>query len=87
MNLCRNVEKTSASSLLPASRRYPNVYRFIVRDFVYSEEEVEKQQHELSTADTTEKELWVGIFKILDYLPLNSVYSDRTAALVADQLL
>jgi len=37
--------------------------RFIVRDFVYSEEEVIKQQRELELAVTTEKELWVRIFK------------------------
>lgn len=33
--------------------------RFIVRDFVFSEELIEKQKEELSAADTTEKELWV----------------------------
>ncbi len=33
--------------------------RFLVRDFVYSEEEIEKQREELETADVTEKELWV----------------------------
>jgi len=33
--------------------------RFIVRDFVYSEEEIIKQQQDLEVAGTTEKELWV----------------------------
>ena len=35
------------------------VSRFIVRDFVYSEEEIVKQRQELQMAATTEKELWV----------------------------
>jgi V-type H+-transporting ATPase subunit C len=34
--------------------------RFIVRDFVYSEEQITKQREELNMADTTEKELWVS---------------------------
>lgn len=34
--------------------------RFVVRDFVYSEDQVEKQREELAAADTTEKELWVS---------------------------
>ena len=33
--------------------------RFIVRDFVYSEDEIIKQQQDLEVAGTTEKELWV----------------------------
>ena len=33
--------------------------RFIVRDFVFSEDQIEKQKEELAAADTTEKELWV----------------------------
>lgn len=33
--------------------------RFIVRDFVYSEEQIAKQEEELEVADATEKELWV----------------------------
>lgn len=35
-------------------------YKFIVRDFVYSEEEVVRQRQELESADITEKELWVS---------------------------
>ena len=35
--------------------------RFIVRDFVYSEDLIEKQREELAAADTTEKELWVSL--------------------------
>jgi V-type H+-transporting ATPase subunit C len=34
-------------------------FRFIVRDFVYSEDAISKQQEELALADVTEKELWV----------------------------
>ena len=36
-----------------------DVTRFIVRDFVYSDEEIERARQELDTADMTEKELWV----------------------------
>jgi V-type H+-transporting ATPase subunit C len=34
--------------------------KYIVRDFVFSEEEVEKQRSGLEDADATEKELWVS---------------------------
>ena len=34
--------------------------KYIVRDFVYSEEEVERQRDELENAAVTEKELWVS---------------------------
>jgi V-type H+-transporting ATPase subunit C len=36
-----------------------NPKRFVVRDFVYSEEQIAKQREEFDMADTTEKELWV----------------------------
>ena len=35
--------------------------KYTVRDFVYSEDEVEKQRSELENADMTEKELWVSL--------------------------
>ncbi|PPR01180.1 hypothetical protein CVT24_006056 [Panaeolus cyanescens] len=35
--------------------------KFIVRDFVYSEEEIARQQQELDVAGTTEKELWTEL--------------------------
>ncbi|KAJ7630705.1 hypothetical protein FB45DRAFT_916318 [Roridomyces roridus] len=38
--------------------------KFIVRDFVFSEEELAKQQQELETADTTEKELWTELLRL-----------------------
>ncbi|KAF7339668.1 V-type proton ATPase subunit C [Mycena sanguinolenta] len=38
--------------------------KFIVRDFVYSEEEVAKQHQDLEMADTTEKELWTELLRI-----------------------
>ncbi|KAJ7225752.1 ATPase V1 complex subunit C [Mycena pura] len=38
--------------------------KFIVRDFVFSEEELVKQQQELETADTTEKELWTELLRL-----------------------
>ena len=34
--------------------------KYIVRDFVYSGDEVTKQRSELENADVTEKELWVS---------------------------
>ncbi|KAJ7357126.1 hypothetical protein B0H14DRAFT_2493863 [Mycena olivaceomarginata] len=37
--------------------------KFIVRDFVYSEEEFAKQREELANADTTEKELWTELLR------------------------
>lgn len=33
--------------------------RFIVREFVYNEEEIIKEHQDLEVARTTEKELWV----------------------------
>ncbi|KZP04555.1 ATPase V1 complex subunit C [Athelia psychrophila] len=38
--------------------------KFIVRDFVFSEDELAKQQDELETADTTEKELWTELLRL-----------------------
>ena len=32
----------------------------MVRDFTFSEAEIQKQREEFSTANSTEKELWVG---------------------------
>lgn len=34
--------------------------KFIVRDFVFSEENIHTQRDELEAADVTEKELWVS---------------------------
>ena len=34
--------------------------RYIVREFTFSEEAIDKQREELEAADTTEKELWVS---------------------------
>ncbi|KAJ7102165.1 ATPase V1 complex subunit C [Mycena belliarum] len=39
-------------------------HRFIVRDFVFSEEEFAKQHQELETADSTEKELWTELLRL-----------------------
>ncbi|KAJ7042481.1 hypothetical protein C8F04DRAFT_1076072 [Mycena alexandri] len=38
--------------------------KFIVRDFVFSEEEFAKQHQDLETADTTEKELWTELLRL-----------------------
>ncbi|EIW86516.1 ATPase V1 complex subunit C [Coniophora puteana RWD-64-598 SS2] len=38
--------------------------KFIVRDFVFSEDEIVKQKEELAMADTTEKELWTELLRL-----------------------
>jgi len=38
--------------------------KFIVRDFVYSDEQIDKQREELELADTTEKELWTELLRL-----------------------
>ncbi|KAK7463825.1 Vacuolar ATP synthase subunit C [Stygiomarasmius scandens] len=38
--------------------------KFILRDFVYSDEEIAKQKQELEMADTTEKELWTELLHL-----------------------
>ncbi|PFH50740.1 hypothetical protein AMATHDRAFT_3706 [Amanita thiersii Skay4041] len=38
--------------------------KYIVRDFVYSEGEVEKQRDDLANADTLEKELWTELLRL-----------------------
>lgn len=35
--------------------------RYVVRDFQYSSDQVDKEREELQTADTAEKELWVSL--------------------------
>ncbi|KAH0838586.1 ATPase V1 complex subunit C [Lanmaoa asiatica] len=39
-------------------------HKFSVRDFVYSEEQIDKQREELEVADTTEKELWTELLRL-----------------------
>ncbi|TFK88563.1 ATPase V1 complex subunit C [Polyporus arcularius HHB13444] len=38
--------------------------KFIVREFSFSEEAIQKQREELQTADTTEKELWTELLQL-----------------------
>ncbi|KAG2075244.1 ATPase, V1 complex, subunit C [Suillus decipiens] len=38
--------------------------KFIVRDFIYSEEQITKEGEELEMADTTEKELWTELLRL-----------------------
>lgn len=60
MTSCRNAARTSMSHLhISSSSLSTHLHRFIVRDFVYSEEDIGNQRQELQTTDTTEKELWV----------------------------
>lgn len=53
--------------------------KFIVRDFVFSEESIDTEREELEAADVTEKELWVLFFKAFDPTPL-TVISDGTTS-------
>lgn len=52
----------SSSSLLTTCLICYHFARYIVRDFVWSDEVLDKQREELELADSTEKELWVGTF-------------------------
>lgn len=38
--------------------------KFMVRDFTFSEAEIQKQREELSTANSTEKELWTELLRL-----------------------
>jgi len=59
---CRNVERISQSTFkeIHGYISCPHNSRFIVRDFVYSEELLVKQREDMAMADVTEKELWVN---------------------------
>lgn len=58
-----------------------------MRDFVYSEEQIAKQQDELEMADTTEKELWVRCVMTVFENSFLSLLADGTTALIAHKLL
>ena len=60
--------------------------KFIVRDFVFSEESIHTQKEELEAADVTEKELWVLPHQVLDPTSL-MVVLDGTAPLGPYKLL
>ena len=51
--------KSSVLLTLTGAPLSPNVSRFMIREFMYSEEAIAKQRDELQVAGTTEKELWV----------------------------
>jgi hypothetical protein len=60
MILCRNAERTSQIPVETFGTHLMLLsFRFLVRDFKYSEEAVTKQREDLAMADVTEKELWV----------------------------
>ena len=61
-------------------------HKFIVRDFVFSEESIHTQRDELEVADVTEKELWVLLCQVLHPTPLTAV-SDGTTPLSPYKLL
>jgi len=52
--------------------------KFVVRDFVFSEESIHTQREELEAADVTEKELWVLPSQVRHPTPLTIVL-DGTA--------
>ena len=66
MNSLRNVEKTSQpllSPLLP-SRSFSPFCRFVVRDFTYDTELIEKQKSDLISLEAEEKELWTDLLRL-----------------------
>jgi hypothetical protein len=80
MSLRRSVEKTSAFHPSPllltratAFFRLSLLYafvlmnnrRFILRDFTFSEDAVERQREELRATEISERELWVGLFPVI----------------------
>ncbi|KAL0950894.1 hypothetical protein HGRIS_007653 [Hohenbuehelia grisea] len=62
--------------------------KFIVRDFVYSDAEVARQQQDLEVANTTEKELWVRL-KMTHQLwqPCLNSRTDRVASPISHKFL
>lgn len=60
--------------------------KFIVRDFVFSEESIHTQREELEVADVTEKELWVSPSQVLHSASL-TVSLDGTASFGPHKLL
>jgi hypothetical protein len=61
--------------------------KYIVRDFVYSEEEIERQREELLDADATEKELWVSLDVATLTCSQTCVSTDGTSTPLSGQLL
>jgi hypothetical protein len=51
--ICRPIHTLLAFS-------HPRLLRYVVRDFRYSSDQIDKEREELQTADTAEKELWVS---------------------------
>ena len=66
---------------------YALLCRFIVRDFVYSGDLIQKQREELAAADTTEKELWVGDYRSTLRLRFLSICIDGAAATFENKFL
>ena len=60
--------------------------RFIVREFTFSEDAIERQREELQAADTTEKELWVRRNHSFDACVADS-FIDGASATFTDKLL
>jgi hypothetical protein len=61
--------------------------RYILRDFQFSADQIEKELEELQTADTAEKELWVGdlLLHLLD-LTLTLLHLDGASPALGNKL-
>lgn len=55
-----------AVDFVGASADFPRVplFRFILRDFTYSEVQIQKQTQELEVAETTEREMWTELLRL-----------------------
>jgi len=56
-NKCEVCHRNVPSSCVLITASFPR--RYILRDFQFSADQIEKEREELQTADTAEKELWV----------------------------
>jgi hypothetical protein len=54
------VRKKICRLIHPSLAFLTTLLRYVVRDFQYSSDQIEKEREELQTADTAEKELWVS---------------------------
>lgn len=62
MSLRKSYEKTSASVDV-GRRNVLTLDRYILRDFSFDSEALERQRQELANSELSEKELWVRSFR------------------------
>ncbi len=64
MRLSKSAGRTSTKKIRrlihPSLAFLTTLLRYVVRDFQYSSDQIEREREELQTADTAEKELWVS---------------------------